>query len=49
METNVTITNLTPGILYAITVTSVAGDNFTEGGSFPVSQYTSKFKVKTSL
>lgn len=46
MEPNVTIANLTPGVLYTITVTTVAGDNYTKGAGVSVSQYTSKYEVK---
>ncbi|XP_033997475.1 receptor-type tyrosine-protein phosphatase beta isoform X13 [Trematomus bernacchii] len=39
-QTNITITDLTAGVQYAINVTAVAGDGSTEGQSATVSQYT---------
>lgn len=48
-ETNILITNLTAGVLYEITVTAVAGDNYTEGAGVSVPQYTSKLEAEFSL
>ena len=42
-QTHINITNLTPGVQYKITVTTVACDNITEGQSSSVTKYTSKF------
>lgn len=43
-DTVINITNLTPGVIHEITVSAVAGDNYTEGAKYSVSLYTSKFK-----
>ena len=41
-DTFVTITGLTAGVQYEITVTAVADDNSTEGQKATISKYTSK-------
>ncbi|XP_025765267.1 titin [Oreochromis niloticus] len=46
-ETSYNIANLTAGVQYEITVTAVAGDNYTEGQSATVTKYTKPEKVKT--
>ncbi|XP_019211674.1 receptor-type tyrosine-protein phosphatase eta [Oreochromis niloticus] len=46
-ETLYNIANLTAGVQYEITVTAVAGDNYTEGQSATVTKYTKPEKVKT--
>ncbi|XP_074490158.1 phosphatidylinositol phosphatase PTPRQ [Sebastes fasciatus] len=45
-QTHITITNLTAGVQYEITVTAVAGDGSTEGQSTTVYQYTKPEVVK---
>uniref|UniRef100_A0AAZ1XU35 Fibronectin type-III domain-containing protein n=1 Tax=Oreochromis aureus TaxID=47969 RepID=A0AAZ1XU35_OREAU len=45
-ETFYNITNLTAGVQYEITVTAVAGDNYTEGQSATVIKYTKPAVVK---
>lgn len=45
MGTKTSISNLIAGVQYRINVSSVAGDNYTEGKSVFVSQYTGKFKA----
>ncbi|XP_054475501.1 tenascin-X-like isoform X1 [Anoplopoma fimbria] len=45
-QTNITITNLTAGVQYQITVTAVADDGLTEGDKATVSQYTKPAAVR---
>ena len=45
-QTNITITKLTAGVQYEITVTAVTDDGRTDGQSNTVSQYTSKSAFK---
>ena len=42
-ETSLTISDLTAGVQYEISVTAVADDKHTEGQSSTVTQYTSKY------
>ncbi|XP_037539109.1 receptor-type tyrosine-protein phosphatase eta [Nematolebias whitei] len=46
LDTKITIKNLMPGVLYKITVTPVAGDNYTQGANNSVSQYTKPAVVR---
>ncbi|XP_050929430.1 receptor-type tyrosine-protein phosphatase eta isoform X11 [Lates calcarifer] len=45
-ETSITISNLTAGVQYEVTVTAVAGDHHTVGQSVAVSQYTKPEEVR---
>lgn len=44
-ETPITITGLTAGVQYEVSVSAVAGDNLTEGQKTSVTLYTSKYVV----